>query len=40
VYQQAFIYSDMGYASALSIILLAILFVVSAIQLRVLRARD
>ena len=40
VYQQAFVYSDMGYASALSIILLMILFVVSAIQLRVLRGGD
>lgn len=40
VYQQAFVYSDMGYASALSIILLAILFVVSAIQLRLLRRDD
>jgi len=40
VYQQAFVYSDMGYASALSILLMAILFVVSAVQLRLLRRGD
>jgi multiple sugar transport system permease protein len=40
LYSKAFIFGEMGYASALSMILLAILLVVSVIQMRLLRSDD
>lgn len=38
IYQQGFLFQDMGYASALSMITLAILLVVSLFQMRLLRS--
>lgn len=38
IYKKAFIFGEMGYASAMSIILLAILLVVSVFQMRILRS--
>lgn len=38
IYQQGFLFQDMGYASALSMITLAILLVVSVFQMRLLRS--
>jgi multiple sugar transport system permease protein len=40
IYQKAFIFSEMGYASALSIMLLVVLLLVSVVQMRLLRAQD
>lgn len=40
VYQKAFIFGEMGYASALSIVLLLIMLIVSAVQMRLLRSDD
>lgn len=40
IYRKAFIFGEMGYASALSIILLGILLLVSVAQIRILRAED
>jgi multiple sugar transport system permease protein len=37
IYQQGFLFQDMGYASALSMVTLFILLVVSAFQMRLLR---
>lgn len=39
IYQQGFLYQDMGYASALSMVTLALLLVVSFFQMRWMRAR-
>lgn len=38
IYRRAFVFSEMGYASALSIILLIVLLVVSIVQMRLLRS--
>lgn len=38
IYQQGFLFQDMGYASALSMVTLAILLVVSLVQMRLLRS--
>ncbi len=38
IYKKAFVFGEMGYASALSMILLAILLVVSVFQMRILRS--
>ncbi|GAA2896983.1 hypothetical protein GCM10020220_103560 [Nonomuraea rubra] len=38
IYQRAFTYFDMGYASALAMVLVVILGVLTTIQLRMLRA--
>lgn len=38
IYKKAFVFGEMGYASALSMILLAILLIVSVIQMRLLRS--
>lgn len=38
IYQQGFLFQDMGYASALSMVTLAILLVVSMFQMRLLRS--
>jgi multiple sugar transport system permease protein len=40
IYRMAFIFGEMGYASALSVILLALLLLISLIQVRVLRGDD
>lgn len=40
IYQKAFIFGEMGYASALSMILLALMLVISVIQMRLLRSDD
>lgn len=40
LYQQGFVYFDLGYASAIAWILFLIILVVSAVQLRVLRVND
>jgi multiple sugar transport system permease protein len=40
IYQQGFLFQDMGYASAMSMVTLAILLVVSFIQMRVFRTED
>jgi multiple sugar transport system permease protein len=40
LYSKAFVFEEMGYASALSIILLLILLVVSVVQMRLLRSDD
>lgn len=40
LYSKAFVFSEMGYASAVSIILLIILLVVSVVQMRLLRSDD
>ena len=40
LYNKAFIFGEMGYASAVSIILLIILLVVSVVQMRLLRSDD
>jgi multiple sugar transport system permease protein len=37
IYQQGFLFQDMGYASALAMVTLAILLIVSVLQMRVLR---
>jgi len=38
IYQQGFLFQDMGYASALSMIVLVLILVISVIQMRVLRS--
>jgi len=38
IYQNGFLYNDLGYASALSIVLLGLILVISVFQLRVLRS--
>jgi len=40
LYKKAFVFGEMGYASALSIILLLILLGISVIQMRLLRGED
>jgi multiple sugar transport system permease protein len=40
IFQQAFEFNDLGYASALAVGLIALLVVVAAIQLRLLRAGE
>jgi len=40
IYKKAFVFGEMGYASALSIILFLILLVVSVFQMRVMRSDD
>lgn len=40
IYQKAFEQFDMGYASAMAVVLFAIIFIFSLVQLRVLRAQD
>lgn len=40
VYRKAFVFGEMGYASALSILLLFVLLVMSLIQMRLLRSED
>ena len=38
IYQQGFLFQDMGYASAISMIVLVLILIVSVIQMRVLRS--
>src|SRR5262249_2818319 len=38
VYQAAFLYNDLGYASAISMVLLVIILLVSLVQMRLLRS--
>jgi ABC-type sugar transport system permease subunit len=40
LYQQGFVYFDLGYASAIAWVLFLIILAVSAVQLRVLRVND
>ena len=40
IYKSAFIFGEMGYASALSIMLLIVMLVVSVVQMRLLREND
>ncbi|TAM70795.1 MAG: sugar ABC transporter permease [Microbacteriaceae bacterium] len=40
MYQQAFSYSDFGYASTLAVILAVLVFVLAMLQLRITRSRD
>ncbi len=40
IYQQGFLFQDMGYASAISMVTLGLLLVVSFVQMRFLRAED
>jgi multiple sugar transport system permease protein len=40
IFQQAFEFNDLGYASALSVALIVLLVVVAAVQLRLLRAGE
>jgi ABC-type sugar transport system permease subunit len=40
IYRKGFIFSEMGYASALSVILLTILLLVSVVQIRLLRSEE
>jgi multiple sugar transport system permease protein len=40
IFQQAFEFNDLGYASALSVALILLLVIVAAFQLRMLRAGE
>jgi multiple sugar transport system permease protein/fructooligosaccharide transport system permease protein len=40
IYQKAFIFGEMGYASALSMALLVIVLLISIVQMRLLRSDD